>query len=62
MRQIVHELISDHEAICLFSAGGIAQVYLGFSSGTADVGKPYRVLSPATSPHPKVRRPHAEEY
>jgi serine/threonine protein kinase len=39
MRQMVNEHIGRHEVICPLGEGGMAQVYLGFSRGPADVNK-----------------------
>lgn len=39
MQQMVNERIGRHELICLLGEGGMAEVYLAFSRGLADVKK-----------------------
>jgi len=39
MQQMVKERIGRHEVICPLGEGGMAEVYLGFSRGPADVNK-----------------------
>jgi tRNA A-37 threonylcarbamoyl transferase component Bud32 len=39
MQQIVKDRIGKHEVICPLGEGGMAQVYLGFSRGPAEVNK-----------------------